>query len=177
MIKDLLLIFATSYFCLLKLDMEYNHLSQISCNLYNLVERVIGSEVIIEVRRTTTNLRDEVLKTLSEAYKSNNDKYPCYSGSKGEGLRFDTSDDDWVFVYKDIRVIPSALYTAIYESNTTLLMMENDMTKPGFTLLRLFRDSRNPWWEHHQLFYTMDCIHQAKNGDKATPKTETLMFI
>ena len=64
-----------------------------------------------------------------------------YSGSRAEGLRFESSDDDWMFIYRIIKVIQSDSYTAIYDSNMTLLLMENEMTKPGFALLKLIGES------------------------------------
>ena len=56
--------------------------------------------------------------------------------------RFNSSDDDWMLIYRDIKVIPPDFNVTIFDSNTTLLLMENEMTKPGFTLLRLIDESR-----------------------------------
>ena len=117
--------------------------SRTSQGLYYVVNRIIGDPDIINVRRSTTNLRDHILRM--ERKLGNVECVPVYSGSKAEGLRFKSSDDDWMYIYRDIKVIPSDSYMAIYDSNTTLLLMENEMTKPGFTLLRLIRESTNPW--------------------------------
>ena len=120
--------------------MDHNNLSRISSSLYSVVDLKIGPEIIIDVRRTTTNLLDEVLNIEFEV--GNMEKYPIFSGSKAEGFRFKTSDNDWMFLYRDIVVIPSELYVKIYHTNTTLLLMANEMTKPGFTLLRLLGKSK-----------------------------------
>ena len=121
-------------------DME-EEWSRVSRSLYTTVNDIIHTRVIIDIRRTTTNLRDDILNIENELIKGN--YVHCYSGSKAEGLRFNSSDDDWMFIYKNIKVIPADSYMAIYDSNTTLLMMENEMTKPGFTLLRLIGESTN----------------------------------
>ena len=46
-----------------------------------------------------------------------------------------------MYLCRHIKVIPSSSYTLLYDNNTTLLLMENEMTKPGFALLRLVTDS------------------------------------
>ena len=79
-----------------------------------------------------------------EGELGNSSEKPVFSGSKAEGLRFKSSDDDWMFIDKDVKVIPSDSYKTIYDSNITLLLMVNEMTKPGFTLLRLVGESAKP---------------------------------
>ena len=116
-------------------DMASEELSRASRSLYTVVNNVIGHEVIINIRRTTTNLGDDINRKGSEI---DNGEYEwCFSGSKAEGLRFKSSDDDWMSIMRHIKVVPSESYILIYDNNTTLLLMENEMTKPGFTLLRL----------------------------------------
>ena len=96
---------------------------------------------MIHVRRTTTNLRDDILRKVCKSTKYA--QIPIFSGSKAEGLRFESSDDDWMFVHKSIRVIPSESYTTLYDiNNVTILSMENEMTKPGFTLLKVSENNR-----------------------------------
>ena len=96
---------------------------------------------MVHVRRTTTNLRDDILRMVCQSI--NHQEIPIFSGSKAEGLRFKSSDEDWMFVSTDIKVIPSESYTTLYDiHNVILLFMENEMTKPGFTLLRLKEESR-----------------------------------
>ena len=119
-------------------DMDVADLSRVSCSLYTLLDFIIGSKAIIDVRRTATNLRGDLERQCIESTKlDNRHVLPCYSGSKAEGLRFQSSDEDWMYIFKDIKVIPSDFYMKIYDSNTTLLLMENEMTKPGFTLLKV----------------------------------------
>ena len=110
--------------------------------LYALVNSIIGPEVLTEVRQTTTNLRYDINWIYSKL--DNVDYVMCYSGSKAEGFRFKSSDEDWMNIYKDIKVIPCNSYMALYDSKTTLLLMENEMTKPGFTFLRLICGSMKP---------------------------------
>ena len=120
-------------------DMDNEDLVRISRAMYMKIYDIIGDPVIIDIRRTTSNLRDNLLRMEHEFWNRN--YVPCYSGSKAEGLRFESSDDDWMFIHRVIKVIPSYSLMTMYDSNTTLLLMENEMTKPGFTLLRLIGGS------------------------------------
>ena len=120
-------------------DMDNENLVRISRSLDAMLNSIIGPEVIINIRRTTTNLRDDISK--KEGDLLNSMYVPCYSGSKAEGLRFTSSDDDWMFILRKIKVIPSDSYTTVYDRNTILLLMETEMTKPGFALLKLIGDS------------------------------------
>ena len=115
--------------------MAEQELQRISSSLYALLSSSVGSEEIIGIRRTTTYLQDYLHKIDSDL--NNKETVSYYSGSKGEGLRFKSSDDDWMRVYKTIKVIPSFSNMTIHNNSATLLLMENEMTKPGFTLLRL----------------------------------------
>ena len=77
---------------------------------------------------------------MMERELTGGESIPCFSGSMAEGLRFTTSDQDWMYVYRTLRVIPSISYTSLYDSNPTvkfLLLMDNEMTKQGFSLLRI----------------------------------------
>ena len=121
--------------------MDNEGLIRMSRGLHAALNKIIGDPVIIDIRRTTTNLRDHLLKRESEL--KNTDRVAKFSGSKAEGMRFRSSDEDWMFVYRNIQVIPSYHFMTIYDSNTTMLLMENEMTKPGFTLLRLIGESTN----------------------------------
>ena len=94
---------------------------------------------IIDIRRTATNLKNDFYKLRSEGLHT-----PCYgylSGSKVEGFRFSSYDDDYMLIYNDIRVIQSMSQCRLYDVNTTLLMMETEQTRPGFVLLRLIGDA------------------------------------
>ena len=101
-----------------------------------MLSHIIGNEEEVKIRRTTTNLREDILRMVCESRNVNH--IPIFSGSKAEGLRFKSLDEDWMFVNKHIRVIPSESYTTLYDINKlVLLTMENGMTKPGFTLLKV----------------------------------------
>ena len=124
-------------------DMDNQEVSRTSRGLHAVVNDIIGDPVVIDIRRTTTNLRDHILRRECEL--GNTQCVVVYSGSRAEGLRFRSSDDDWMCLYRGIKVIPSDSYMTIYDSNTTLLLMENEMTKPGFTLLKRIGESTNQW--------------------------------
>ena len=113
-------------------DIDLDHISR---TLHGAMNDIIGSDQLVHIRRTTTNICDDVLKVDNELINSG--YLPRYSGSKAEGLRFESSDDDWMFVNRDIRIIPSDSYSPLYDCNTVLLLLDNQMTKPGFTLLRV----------------------------------------
>ena len=63
------------------------------------------------------------------------------SGSSCEGFRFVSSDQDWMFVYRDIRVMFSLPTEEWCNDQKTLLLAERHTTKPGFALLRLLNTS------------------------------------
>ena len=99
-----------------------------------MVDEIVGQEKIIKVRRTISDLRDKY-----EAVSCDETDQPftaMYSGSKTEGFRFRSSDSDWMMVWKDIKVIPNMTYAHLYDEGTTLLLMDNETNKPGFTFLR-----------------------------------------
>ena len=108
----------------------------ISRSLHAVLSHIIGSDEQVYVRRTATNLRDDIIRMEREW--TNENKIPCYSGSRAEGLRFRSSDEDWMFVYRNLKVAPSESYATLYDFDTNwVFIMENEMTKPGFTLLKL----------------------------------------
>ena len=119
-------------------DIDLEHISH---NLHTAMNQIIGSDQIVHIRRTATKICDRILRMENELI--NSDYIPRYGGSKAEGLRFESSDDDWMFTVKAMRVIPSDSYTTLYDSNTILLMFENQMTKPGYTLLRVMDDNKD----------------------------------
>ena len=122
--------------------MDNEDLARESFGLYAQMNNIVGSMAEINIRRTTTNLRDDLLRMECEL--GNKNYVPVFSGSKAEGLRFQSSDDDWMLIDRDVKVIPPHTYTTIYDSNTIPILMENEMTKPGFTLLRVVSESSKP---------------------------------
>ena len=121
--------------------MDNNEISRISRGLYATVNDIIGPKEIIEIRRTATQLADDFREIKTEWFGFQ--LLLLLSGSKAEGYRFQTSDSDYMFVNKNIRVIPSASFSTLYDRNKTLLIMENEMTKSGFSLLRLISNPSN----------------------------------
>ena len=111
--------------------MDTDDPSHISRSLYGIMTQLFGNKKEIYIRRTATNLRDKVLGLQDSLYTAS------YSGSEADGFRCQPSSNDWIFVPTNYRVIPSDSYLALYESNTPVLLMENEMTKPGYTLIRL----------------------------------------
>ena len=116
---------------------------QISKGLYYLLNDIIGHDTVIKVRRTISDLRDKFEVFVSDTV--NQPCVLCYSGSKAEGFRFESSDDDWMTIFRDIKVISDMSYAHMYDSNSTVLLMDNQLCKPGFTLLRLISRSQNPF--------------------------------
>ena len=113
----------------------------ISIGLHAVVSEIVGYEKFIDIRRNVTNLKNDFLKLRSE-----NSTAPIYgylSGSKGEGFRFSSSDDDYMFIYNNVRVIQSMSQCRLYDVNTALLLMETEQTSPGFVLLRLIGNTHN----------------------------------
>ena len=75
---------------------HHENLGRISRSLNSMLTVIIGPEVFLNVRRTTTDLRDDLSRIHIELM--NLEFTPCYSGSKAEGLRFESSDEDWMFI-------------------------------------------------------------------------------
>ena len=123
-------------------DMNSEELGCASRSLHVVMNRIIGPEIIVNIRRTTTNLWDDIKRMESEL--GDEEYIVSYSGSKGEGLRFVSSDDDWMLIFRKIIVLPSDSCIPIYDRNRTLFLMENELTKPGFTLLRLLGETADP---------------------------------
>ena len=113
----------------------------------------LGPEIYVKIRRTVMDIRDK-LEQMSTAEATLN-----YSGSMAEGFRFDSSDKDWMLIYRDIRVIPELSHASKYNDYITLLLMDNDRCTPGFTLLRQVSHSKDP-------NINMSTVHKpALNGD------------
>ena len=116
-------------------DMDKDDPSHISRSLYGIMTQIVGNKKEVSVRRTATNLRDKVLRLENEV--TNSSYIARFSGSKADGFRCQPSSDEWIFVLTNYRVIPSDSYIALYETDIQLLLMESEMTKPGYTLIRL----------------------------------------
>ena len=151
-----IMFFTQSYTYCSIVEMYQQELKRISCDLYKTVKHKLGLEVCTYIWRTTVNLLDEVNRIQSEL---DNTWRVYFSGSKGEGFRFTSSDNDLMLVYETIKVIPPNASITLNDSRVPHLMMENEMTKPGFTLLRVIWEPTNPQWL--QITYSKKSIHNG----------------
>ena len=121
-----------SFICIVVMD----DVVRVSRGLHAVLMKIIASDEQVYIRRTATNLRDHIIRMEKEW--TNGRLVPCFSGSKAEGLRFESSDEDWMYIYRNFKVIPPDYCITLGDRNIKfLLLMENEMTKPGFTLLKL----------------------------------------
>ena len=114
-------------------------LGLVSRGLYRVVGEKLGTEKMVDMRRRVMALGQR----MQTARYRDDDDYEdrLLSGSTCEGFRFASSDYDFMYICRDIRVIFSLPTEDQYHDGQTLLMAERDMTKPGFTLLRLQNNS------------------------------------
>ena len=126
--------------CLFQDDIE--DLGLISRGLYRVVGDELGTEKMVDMRRRVMALE----QSLDTASLTDNDTYEhrLLSGSMCEGFRFPSSDLDFMYIFRDIRVIFSSPIEGQHYEKRTLLMAERDTTKPGFALLRLLNNSTHP---------------------------------
>ena len=116
-------------------------LGLISRGLYGEVGENLGTEKVVDIRRRVTALQQSL---ITASFRHNNlyeDR--LLSGSRCEGFRFASSDLDWMFICRDIRVIFSSPTDEQYEGESTILLAESNATKPGFALLKLLNNSTN----------------------------------
>ena len=147
--------------CICIIFVEMNKVSRISQNLYAMLNMIIGDDITIHINRTTTDLEDDVRKMVLQ--EADEDAMLYYTGSKAEGFRFKSSDDDFMIVYKNIRIVPSVSFISMYDSNViTLLIMDNTRTKPGFSLLKL----RNTISQHFLRFTTENLFNEQYVSSK-----------
>ncbi|KAK3098100.1 hypothetical protein FSP39_016103 [Pinctada imbricata] len=119
---------------------EDTDIASISYKLYKIVNREIGSKEIIKIRRTVNKVSDKLEQEENRGL-CNHDHLS--SGSRAEGFRFPTSDDDQMIVYNTIKVIMDDS-TIQPIANITLLKMEIDQTRPGFCILRFVSQDNMP---------------------------------
>ena len=114
----------------------------ISRGMYRVIGQKLGTEKIVDMRRRIMALQ----QCLTTASFTDDDPYEdqILSGSRCEGFRFASSDHDYMFIYRDIRVIFSLPTENQHHDRHTLLMAERNATKPGFALLRLMNNSTEP---------------------------------
>ena len=113
---------------------------RISQGLYRTLEEIFGDDVMTHIRRTVIDLEDDIDNLRLQL--ENEDSVLRRSGSYAEGFWMRSSDFDMMWEYRHIRVVPSFYYTASYDCNAiTVVMMENERTQPGFSLLRLLKSN------------------------------------
>ena len=114
----------------------------ISRGLYGIVSRKLGTESIVDMRRRVMALQQRLI--TARARNSEVFEDIIFSGSKCEGFRFASSDDDWMFICRNVRVVHSTSQQDQYHSRHTILMAQCEFTKPGFVLLKLASDCSVP---------------------------------
>ena len=118
---------------------EMEDLAQISRCLYRLVGKELGTEKVVDMRRKVMALKQSL--DTSEMINTPLHEDVLLSGSQCEGFRFASSDKDWMWICRDIRVMFSLFTEHQYNGGQTLLLAERNATKPGFVLLRLLNPS------------------------------------
>ena len=105
-------------------DKEY------SLQIYQYLCDIVGSKDVVKTRRSTILAADTAL--------SNTDHALISSGSKGEGLDLNGSDYDIMLVDKHIGVYESIHDMSSFSpSHGLTLLMDTNLTKPGYTKLKV----------------------------------------
>ena len=114
-------------------------LALISRGLYRVVGEELGTEKVVDMRRRVMAL-EQSLRTASVIDDA---KYEdtFLSGSKCEGFRFASSDEDFMLICRNIRVVFYLQTHDQYNNGQTQLFAERHKTKPGFALLRLLNNN------------------------------------
>ena len=142
-------------------------LALISRGLYRVVGEKLGTEKVVDMGRRVMALE----QSLNTADLSNSQVHEdvLLSGSTCEGFQFASSDKDWMWIYKDIRVLFSLSTEHQYNAGQTLLLAERNATKPGFVLLRLLNQSACPHVTHVCVPHGDGCyVASQKWRDNAT---------
>lgn len=113
-------------------------LQHMSEALYCGLWRYLGTNEMVTMRRNVIDLRDEIEnETRRDGYRQ------MFSGSRREGFRMMALDIDVMYWPTDHKLICELSQTTHYEATgNTLILMESELSPPGFVLLRLFSDSR-----------------------------------
>lgn len=108
-----------------------------SLEFYKYLCKKIGTKAIVKARRLWYTVRD-----IGCAIK---DETVISSGSKAEGLDFNSSDEDVMVVQNDVTVYETEADALenIRSENKTVLIMDTENTKPCFTQLRLLKNKPN----------------------------------
>ena len=117
-------------------------LAVLSRGLYKLVGEKLGTEKIVDMRRRVMALQQSLATANMRYSLAHEDE--LLSGSTSEGFRFASSDQDWMYICRNIRVIFSSPTDNHKNIEQTLLLAERNATKPGFVLLRPLNHSADP---------------------------------
>ncbi|KAK3082470.1 hypothetical protein FSP39_023494 [Pinctada imbricata] len=113
---------------------EIDDIHRISRPLYAIVEKIIGSERIVELRRQKFDELD---------FNHNID--PSYSfvrlirGSRGEGYEFESSDIDIMIFNKGVIVLNEATSESIWRTFEYHTIFRTEYSSPGFVLVKFVR--------------------------------------
>ncbi|CAC5367034.1 unnamed protein product [Mytilus coruscus] len=115
-----------------------------SLNFYKYLCQKIGSEEVVKIRRLTSTIRD-----IGHSKQS-----IITSGSKGEGLNFQSSDLDLMSIDPCAKVYQSQR-EAVLDSRTIPLTLNTEETQPCYTQLCILNHHRVPeqMWEKTHLGY------------------------
>ena len=108
-----------------------------SLAIFKLVDYKLGSKEMIDIRRMVTNLEQQCT-TYGEKYSEGSENI-LHTGSRTDGFIFESSDMDFMMVFRGVRCVFSQSQSGLYDyKDTTVLMAENnDHTMSGHALLRL----------------------------------------
>ena len=119
---------------------KMGELKLISHGLHGILSEKIGTAGVVDMRRRINALR----QTLDTAGSDNNVyEDVLLSGSRSEGFRFASSDYDWMYICRNIRVVFTMPIRHQSNAGQAMLLAESSTTKPGFVLLRALNNTSN----------------------------------
>ncbi|XP_060081289.1 uncharacterized protein LOC132560643 [Ylistrum balloti] len=109
--------------------------------LYHILNRIIGSREIVDVRRKLELMKE----ILCNDRRTPNYLQRYFAGSRAEGFSMAGSDSDVMFIYKEINVCLNK-NTNPYSRDKTVFVMRDAASRPGFVTLELvqIRESCHP---------------------------------
>ncbi|XP_061185181.1 uncharacterized protein LOC133193236 [Saccostrea echinata] len=119
-----------------------NHILRLSESVYTGLCREVGTPTEVRIRREVMDTYHLSQRLEHKFYK----RVIKWSGSKSEGFRLSTSDDDFMRWPLDHKVTCELSLVSFYYQlipDTTVILMESDDLPPGFTRLNLMSPSSN----------------------------------
>ncbi|XP_069112216.1 uncharacterized protein [Argopecten irradians] len=106
-----------------------------SCILHYVLDRMIGNQEMVTIRRKLTLVEEQIWNT---------GKHNCNiisTGSRAEGTHMKGSDDDRMFIDKNVVVIcrDQDISTTPYIANKTVFIMRDAHSRPGYVNLELVK--------------------------------------